>query len=118
MTLRLNVRQNGQEINLSVFVLKGLLTQAVCNKFTAVFGADVIADSTVTKYLYQRQLPSILFDYPEEPAAIVIDQASLDAFEHYPLSSIRELVCLARIPTITIHRHLMHSLGFMVKHFS
>jgi hypothetical protein len=47
---------------------------------------------------------------------IVIDQVILDALEHYSFSSIRELVHLTCIPTITVYRHFTQSLGFVVKH--
>jgi hypothetical protein len=51
----------------------------------------------------------------EEPETLVIDHAIPDAREHYPLSSMRELVRLTCIPTTTAHRRLTQSLGFMVK---
>jgi hypothetical protein len=44
--------------------LKGFSAWAVYNELTAVFGADAIACSTVTKYLRQRQLPYIFVDAP------------------------------------------------------
>jgi hypothetical protein len=47
---------------------------------------------------------------------IVIDQAILDALEHYPFSSIQELARLTYIPTTTVDQHLTQSLGFVVKH--
>jgi hypothetical protein len=47
---------------------------------------------------------------------IVIDQAILDALEHYPFSSLQELVGFTCIPTTTVHRPLMQSFGFMAKH--
>jgi hypothetical protein len=96
--------------------LKELSAWAVDNEFTAVLGADVIACSTVTKYLCQRQFTSILVDHPEEPVTVVIDQAILDARDRYPFSSIRELAHLICIPTTTIHRHLTQSRVFVVKH--
>jgi hypothetical protein len=65
-------------------------------------GADAIAYSTITKYLRQRRFTSILVDRPEEPATIVIDQAILDALEHYPFSSIRGLARLICIPTTSV----------------
>jgi hypothetical protein len=43
--------------------LKGLSALAVDNKLPAVFGADEIADSTITKYLPRRQFPSLLVDH-------------------------------------------------------
>jgi hypothetical protein len=53
---------------------------------------------------------------PEEPAMIVIDQAILDALQHYPFSSIQELARLTCIPITTVYRHLTQSLGFVLKH--
>jgi hypothetical protein len=117
MTLSLDVRQNGPEINLPVSRAQRTFARAVYNELTAVLGADVIAYSTVTKSLRQRQFTSILVDStPEEPATIAIDQALLDFLEQDPFSSIRELVHFACIPTNTVYRHLTQSLGFMVKH--
>jgi hypothetical protein len=106
MTLGLNARQNGPEINRLFLALKGLSAWTVCNELPAVLGADAIAYSTQTKYLRQRQFTSIFVDPPEEPATIVIDQAILGALEQYPFSSTWELICLTCIPTTTIHRHL------------
>jgi hypothetical protein len=83
--------------------LKGLSARPVYNKLTAVLGADAVTDSAVTKYRRQRQFTSTLVDCPGEPATIVIDQAILDALEHYPFSSIRELARLTCIPTTTVH---------------
>jgi hypothetical protein len=42
--------------------LKGLSARAIHDKHTAVLGRDAIAYSTVTKYLRQKQFPSILVD--------------------------------------------------------
>jgi hypothetical protein len=96
--------------------LKGLSARLVSNELTAVLGADVIAYSIVTKYLRQMQFASILVDPSQGPATISIDQIILDALEHYPFSSIRELAGSTCIPTTTVHRHLTQSLGFGVKH--
>jgi hypothetical protein len=60
--------------------------------------------------------PLFLLIPPEEPAKIGIAQAILDALEHYPFSSIRELASLTCISTTTVHRHLRQSLGFVAKH--
>jgi nitroreductase len=46
----------------------------------------------------------------------VIAQAILDAFEQQPFSSNREPAKLTSIPTTTVHRHLIQSLGFVVKY--
>jgi hypothetical protein len=80
--------------------LKGLSLRAVDNKLIAVLGADAIAYSTVTKYLRQGQFTSLLVDRPpEEPATIVTDREILDALQHYPFSSIRELARFTWIPS-------------------
>jgi hypothetical protein len=96
--------------------LKGLSAQAIHHKLTAVLGPDAIADSTLTKYLRQKQFPSILVDSPEEPATTVFVQAIFHAFKQQLFSSIRELAKLTWIPIATVHRHLTRSLGFVVKH--
>jgi hypothetical protein len=116
MTLSLKVRQNGTAISRLFLALKGLSARAIHDELTAVLGPDAIAYSTATKYLRQKQFPSIPVNSPEEPATAVIDQAILDAFEQEPFSSIRELAKLTCIPTTTVHRHLTQSLGFVVKH--
>jgi hypothetical protein len=61
-----------------------------------------IHHSAVTKYR-QRQFTSILVDRPGVPVTIVIDQAILDALEHYPFSSIQELARPTCISTTTVH---------------
>jgi hypothetical protein len=76
----------------------------------------VASGSTVTKHLRQSQLTSIHVESPEEPTTTIIDQAILDALEHYSFSSIWELACLTCVPTTTVHRYLTQSLGFVVKH--
>jgi hypothetical protein len=73
MALSLNVRQNAPEINLPVSRAQKTFARVVYNELTAVFGADAIAYSTVTKYLCQRQFISIVVDLAEELATIVID---------------------------------------------
>jgi hypothetical protein len=84
--------------------LKGLSGRAVSDELAAVLGrADAIASSTVTKYLPQRQLASILVDSPPRN-------------QRQPSSFIRELARFTCIPTTTAHRHLTQSLGFVVKH--
>jgi hypothetical protein len=44
--------------------LKGLSDQAIQTELTTVLGLGVIAEAIVTKYLCQRQFPSILVDHP------------------------------------------------------
>jgi hypothetical protein len=56
-----------------LLALKRLSARAIHDELTAVLGLDAITYSTVTKYLRQKQFPSILVDRPEEPAATVID---------------------------------------------
>jgi hypothetical protein len=87
MTLNLNVRQNGRNINLPVSRAQRTFARAVDNELTVVLGADAIAYSTVTKYQRQRQFTFIRVGPLEEPATIVIDQAIL-----MPLSIIHSLL--------------------------
>jgi hypothetical protein len=47
---------------------------------------------------------------------IVLDQAILDALEHYSFSSFQGLARLTCIPAPPVHRHLAQSFGFVVKH--
>jgi hypothetical protein len=97
--------------------IKGLSAQVVDNKLVAVLGLDVIACSTVTKYLGQQQFPSIPCDLSEESPNIAIHNAILDVLEKQLFSSIRELAKLTCIPTATVHRHLTGSLGFAMRQF-
>jgi hypothetical protein len=98
------------------FAMKRLLAQAIDNELAAVLFPDAIGYSTVTNYLRQRHSPSALRETPDEPAAIVIDNAILDALERHPFSSIRELAQLTCIPRSTAHRQLTQSLGLVVRH--
>jgi hypothetical protein len=117
MTLNLNVRQNGPEINTPVSRAQrtfdpGRLQWTYCCTWCGcnrLLGRNQICTSEAT-HLYSCWPPS------EESATIVIDQAILDALESYPFSSIRELAYLTCIPTTTVHWHLTQSVGFGVKH--
>jgi hypothetical protein len=116
VTLSPHVWQNGPEINLPISRAQrtfgpGRLQRIYCYTWRRcnrlldrhqVFTSEEI-------YLYSCWTT-------KESATIVIDQAILDAINHYPFSSIWELARLTCIPTTTIHRHLTQSLGFVVKH--
>jgi hypothetical protein len=95
--------------------IKGLSAQVVDSKLVAVLGLDVIACSTVTKYLGQQQFPSVPCNLSEEHPNTAIHNAILDVLEKQSCFSIRELAKLTRIPTATVHRHLTGSLGFAMK---
>jgi hypothetical protein len=96
--------------------MKQLSAKAIHSELVAVLGPDVIAYSTLTKYLRQHQFPSIPCEAPNEHPATVIDEAILNALDKPPFSSVRELAQLTCIPRSTVHRHLTQSLGFVVKH--
>jgi hypothetical protein len=47
-----------------LFALKGLSARAFYSELTVALGADAIAYSTITMYLHQEQVTSILADLP------------------------------------------------------
>jgi hypothetical protein len=100
----------------SFLTVKGFSAQTIHKELVTVLGPDAIAFFTVTRYLRQRQFPSVPCGRSEEPPNTVIENTILDALEKPPFSSIRELAKLTCIPTITVHQHLTQLLGFVVKH--
>jgi hypothetical protein len=87
MTLGLNVRQNGLEINLPVSRAQSTFARAFSNELPAALGADAITSSTVTTYLCQRQFTSILVDPPRNRRRSLLIQQLL-----IPLSIIHSLL--------------------------
>jgi hypothetical protein len=88
----------------------------VPSELVAVLCLDVIASSTVTRYLRQRRFPVISLELSDEPPTTIIDDAILEAVDKQPFSSVKELAKLTCIPTTTLYRHLTGSLGFVPKH--
>jgi hypothetical protein len=82
-------------------VIRGLSAQAIRSEPITVLRPNAIAYSTVTKYLRQRQFPSVPCDPSKEPRKTVFDNAILDPLEKQPFSSIPELAKLALILTTT-----------------
>jgi hypothetical protein len=116
MTLSFDVRQNGPEINLPVSRVQrtfgpGHRQRIYCCTWR---GDNHLLDRNQVSPSQGIHLYSCW--PPEEPSTIVIDRTILDALEHYPFSSIRELTCLTCISIPTVHRYLTQSLGFVVKH--
>jgi hypothetical protein len=116
MMLSFNVRQNGPEINLPVSHAQRTFGPGRRQRIYACTWRGY------NRLLYRNQVstPEAIHLYscwpPEESATIIIDQATVDTLEHYPFSSIWELVHLTCIPTTTIHQQLTQSLGFVAKH--
>jgi hypothetical protein len=96
--------------------MKGLSAQNIHDELIAVLGSDAIGYSTVTKYLRQTRRPPIPMETLENPPNTVTDDAILDTFQQQLFSLVRELAKLTCIQRSTIHRHLIQTLGFVVKH--
>jgi hypothetical protein len=67
-------------------------------------------------YLKQSQLSPIPLETLEKPTTTVIDDAILDALQQQPFSLLKELATLICIPRSTGPRHVLPTLGFVVKH--
>jgi hypothetical protein len=96
--------------------IKGYSAQAIQDKLVTILGSEAIAYLTVTRYLRQRQFPSVRCDPSEEPSHSVLDNAVSDALEEQPFSSIHKLAKLTFIPITTVYPYLTWSLAFVVKH--
>jgi hypothetical protein len=95
--------------------IKELSAQVISSELVTVIGPDAITYSTLTKYLRQRQFPSVACDLSEEPPRIAIDNDIRDGLEKEPFSSIHEQAKFTCIPTTIVHQHLTPSPGFIVE---
>jgi hypothetical protein len=85
--------------------MNGLSARGIHDELVAVPASDAIASSTVTNYLRQSRLPSIIVDPSQEPPTTVADDAILDALQQQPFSSVRKLVKPACISPSMAHQH-------------
>jgi hypothetical protein len=95
---------------------KQLSAKATDNELVAVFGHEVKAYSTDTKYQRRCDLKPIHSYPPTLLAMEVVNNAIFDAIEKQQFSSFRELAQLTCISRSTIHLHLTQSLGYVMKH--
>jgi histone-lysine N-methyltransferase SETMAR len=88
----------------------------VCDEINEVLGAHTIGYSTITQHLRLARFDDVPTDTEEIKVPSLVDDAILTALERAPFSSIRELARATCLPITTVHRHLIMSLGFTVKH--
>jgi hypothetical protein len=95
---------------------KELSARGAHNELFAVLGVDAIADSTLNKYLWEEHFSVICSEPRDRPPISAIGNALLDVLDNRPFSLIPELARLTCIPTTTVRRQPISSLGFLVKH--
>jgi hypothetical protein len=98
---------------------KGLSAVAIYDDLVATLGAKVVNYPSVTRYLREAIFASSNPPDPLSPPEYHLDdsdQAILLAFADQPFASIRELLRLTHRPRTTVHRRLVQSLGFRVRH--
>jgi hypothetical protein len=99
--------------------MKGMLLDAIHEYLVRTLGTDAVTYPTVAKYALSAKF-SPKKDRPSSETAVVesstVDDAILAALADYPFSSIRELSRRTCLPRPTVHRHLTHSLRFIIRH--
>jgi hypothetical protein len=103
--------------------MKGMALDAIHDDLVYTLGKDVLAYSTVTKYVRNAQFSGRKEATPLEAPDVErspVDEAILTALAEFPFpfSSVRELsrrICLLR-STVHPYQHLTQSLRFMVQH--
>jgi hypothetical protein len=98
---------------------KGLSAVAIHDDLVATFGAEAVSYPSVTHYLREAIFVSSNPPDPLPPPEHQLDdsdQAILFAPADQPFASIRELSRLTHLPRTTVHRRLMQSLGFPMRH--
>jgi hypothetical protein len=99
--------------------LKGMSAHEIHDNIVATIGPDIISYTSITHYLREAQFPP---SKPESHPADVqrdlydSDQAILAALEDSPFASVRQLSWLTHLPSGTVYRRLIQSLGFVVPH--
>jgi hypothetical protein len=96
--------------------MKRLLAHDVHNELVSVLGLNAIPDSIPTKYRRWRRFTTISSEYPDEPSRSIINDTILETLDNQPFSSLQELAKLTCVPSQTVDRHLIRSLGLAVKH--
>ena len=101
------------------FRLKGMALDAIHEDLVRTLGTDAVAYSTVTKYARTAHFGPMKDRPPSESAdaqTSPVDEAILTALAEHPFSSIRELSRRTCLPRSTVHRHLVQSLRFTIRH--
>jgi hypothetical protein len=99
--------------------LKGMSASEIDDDIVATLGLDAVPYSSVTRYLREAQFPP---SKPEPHPADVqrdlygSDQAILAALEDSSFASVRKLSRLTHLPSTTIYRSLIQSLGCVARH--
>lgn len=99
--------------------MQGNSAQKINNDINHVFKKNVIAYSTVTKYI--RNLKFTSNDDDDEKSEIKSDHffeqdVILKVLRDFPFSSIREIADMTEIPKTTVHRILTVELNYIPKH--
>jgi hypothetical protein len=105
--------------------MKEMALDAIHDDLVRMLGKDVVAYSTVTKYVRSAQfsgrkeaIPPKAPDVERSP----VDETILTALAEFPFpfpfpfSSVRELSRRICLPRPTVHRHLTQALRFTVQH--
>jgi hypothetical protein len=99
--------------------MKGMALDAIHEDLIRVRGENVIAYSTVAKYVRSARYP-LKQDTPSaEPMPIEanpVGQAIMTGLADYPFSSVRELSRLICLPRSTVHRRLTRPCHFIIRH--
>jgi hypothetical protein len=78
-----------------------------------------VSHSTVTRWLREMQFTSnaqgLVFS-ESETHRDECDEAILSALQEYPFSSVRAFSRLAYLSRTSVHRHLIQSLGYIIRH--
>jgi hypothetical protein len=99
--------------------MKGISFNVIHEDLVRTLGTDAVTSTTVikdarsAKFSPKNERPS------SEPRVVElnsVDDAILAALVDYPFSSIRELSRRTCLHRSTMHRHLIHSLRFTIRH--
>jgi hypothetical protein len=98
--------------------MRGMSLDAIHGDLMRVLGQNVVAYSTVTKYVRSEKFPPKNNGPPSEPMTVKLgpaDQAILTALADEPFSSVQKLSRVTCLPRSTVHRHLTDSLHFRIQ---
>jgi hypothetical protein len=99
--------------------MKRMALDAIHDDLVHTFGKEAVAYSTVTKYARSAQFSGRKEATPPETPDMErspVDEAILTALAEFPFPSMRELSRRICLPGSTVHRRLMQSLRFMMRH--
>jgi hypothetical protein len=99
--------------------LKGMSAREIHDDIVTTLGSDAVSYSSVTRYLREaRSPPSKPEPHPAEVQRDLddSDQAVLAALEDSPFASVRRLSRLTHLPSTTVNRRLVQSLGCVARH--